>query len=87
MRNKLRFGALILISLFVLNPCSRAIADPASDPENGKSGPATETQTGSSDASRNDKPGESDRSEAPAEPFIPSESVSADSAVSFPVDI
>lgn len=87
MRTKHRIGALVLISLFVSNPLSGASADPASEPESGEPDPVTETQTRSSNAVPSNKSGENDRKETPAEPFIPSESVSADSAVSFPVDI
>lgn len=87
MRTEHRTGALVLLALLVWNPFANVYADAATESEGGKSGPVTETQTESSNASRKAEPGESDREETPAEPFIPSESVSADSAVSFPVDI
>jgi hypothetical protein len=87
MRTKYGIGALVLIALLVWNSLSSTYADPASTAESGEPGPLMETQTESSSASRSSTRGESDREETPAEPFIPSESVSADSAVSFPVDI
>lgn len=87
MRTKYGIGAIVLIVLLVWNSLSSTYADPASTAESGEPRPLTDAQTESSRASRSSTPGESDREEKPAEPFVPSESVSADSAVSFPVDI
>lgn len=87
MRNKYRIGAFVVMSLFVLIPLNRAIADPVSEPESSRPGSVTETQTESTDASPREKSGERDTKATPADPFIPSESISADSAISFPVDI
>jgi len=87
MRTKHRIGALVLVLLLVWTAFGGALADPASQPASGNTAPLTETQLESSDASRNAGSREGDRQETPAEPFVPSESVSADSAVSFPVDI
>jgi hypothetical protein len=85
MRNESRTLALALLLalLLVMVPFIHAIADPASEPESGNPGAVTETQEESSNASGNEKPAE----ESPEEPFVPSETISADSAISFPVDI
>ena len=99
MRSESRIGALGLAPapalarvlamalLLVLVPFIPAIADPASEPERGDPGTTTETQSESSNATRNGEPAEGDAGESPAAPFIPSETISADSAISFPVDI
>jgi hypothetical protein len=84
MRNRYRIGALILMLLLALAPFVSAISDPASAPGGGS--PAPETQTGASSASGSETPARGS-AVTPAEPFIPSESISADSAISFPVDI
>ncbi len=78
---------LAMALLLVLVPFIHAIADPASEPESGDPGTTTETQAESSNATRNAEPAEGDAAESPADPFIPSETISADSAISFPVDI
>jgi hypothetical protein len=87
MRSKHRIGALVLISLLTLYSFERAGADPASKPDGSTPGPVTNTQTQPSNDSQTEKAGERDSRETPADSFTPSESISADSAVSFPVDI
>ncbi|GMQ75781.1 MAG: hypothetical protein BMS9Abin01_1039 [Gammaproteobacteria bacterium] len=87
MRNESRVTALVMALLLVLVPFVHAIAQPASESESGNPGRVTETQAESAPATRNEERGEGVAEESPAEPFIPSESISADSAVSFPVDI
>ncbi len=87
MRNESRVTALAMALLLVLVPFVHAIAQPASESESGDPGTITETQAESPPATRNAERGEGVAEESPAEPFIPSESISADSAISFPVDI
>ncbi len=91
MRNELRIWVLplVLVSALLLSlvPFIHAMADPASEPESGEQGTSTETQAESSKATRSEQPAEGGSEETPTDPFIPSESISADSAVSFPVDI
>jgi len=87
MRNESRVTALAIVLLLVLVPFVNAIAQPASGSESGNPGTVTETQAESPPATRNEERGEGVAEESPAEPFIPSESISADSAISFPVDI
>ena len=74
-------AALLLAAL----PFAYATADPASEPGSGNSNTVSQppvetptTQPGKTPAEGGDNK---------TEPFIPSESISADSAVSFPVDI
>ena len=87
MRTESRFGILVLALLLVLVPRMGAMADPVPQPENGDQGAATPKESQPSGATRQEKPAAGGVEEPPAEPFIPSESISADSAVSFPVDI
>ena len=87
MRNEYRIGTLGLLLLLALAPFIHAIADPASESESGGPVTTTETRPESSNGVPNRKPAEVSREEAPADPFVPSETISADSAISFPVDI
>ena len=87
MRNESRVTALAMALLMVLVPFVNAIAQPESGSESGNPGIATETKADSPPAPRNEARGEGVAEESPAEPFIPSERISADSAISFPVDI
>jgi hypothetical protein len=87
MRNESRVTALAIALLSVLVPFVHAVAGPASESESGNPGVVTETQAESPPATRNEERGEGVAEELPAKPFIPSESISADSAISFPVDI
>ena len=89
MRSESRIGALALALALLLAPVPfiHAIADPGSEPESGDPGTTTETQEESTNATRSGEPAEGGAGESPADPFIPSETISADSAISFPVDI
>ncbi len=87
MRNESRITVLAIALLLVLTPFVGALAQPASGPGSGNPDAATETKAETPPATRDEKRGEGVAEELPAEPFIPSESISADSAISFPVDI
>lgn len=87
MRNKPRIRVLSLVLLLVLTPCIHAIADPVAEPASGNPVTAAETQPEASDTVQQGKPSPGGGEISPSEPFIPSETISADSAVSFPVDI
>ncbi len=79
--------AFAAVLLLVLLSFVYAMADPVSEP--GSSNPSTPAQL-PSDSSIS-KPGEMSAegggNTQPADPFVPSETISADSAISFPVDI
>ncbi len=85
MRNESRIGTLALLLVLALVPFAHAIADPASKPESGE--PVTATSAESSNTVGKEKPAEDSGEESPVDPFVPSETISADSAISFPVDI
>jgi len=85
MRNKFRLGVVVLtLSLFLL-PGIGAIADPATPPGQEKTDPATQSQ--SKPQNQKKSPATSAGKESPTDTFTPSETISADSAVSLPVDI
>ena len=87
MRNKQRIGGLSLVLLVVLVPCTHAIADPVAAQGSGDPEKAAVTQPEASDTAQPGKPPPGVGEISQSEPFIPSETISADSAVSFPVDI
>ena len=87
MRNDSRVTALAMALLLVLVPFANAIAQTEPGAERGNPGTVTGTEAESPPATRNEERGEGVAEESPAKPFIPSESISADSAISFPVDI
>jgi hypothetical protein len=79
-------SALVLVPLLILTSFVGTIADPAAPSDTIKS---ADTQpraapSGTSDAKEADAPGSA---QTPVKPFTPSETISADSAISFPVDI
>jgi len=75
MRNRSFSGAWVLALLLALSPINDAAADPESNPAQ----PVDESSA--------EKADESAGQEQPEEPFVPSETISADGAISFPVDI
>ena len=79
MRNRSCHGAWVLALLLALPPINDAAADPESTPAQ----PVDESSAEKADKGGGGKAGQ----EQPEEPFVPSETISADSAVSFPVDI
>ncbi len=81
MRNKSRLGILVLALPLVVLPFVGAIADPATPPKKVDADTAPQAQ----DHAEKEKPAGGE--ESPVDSFIPSETISADSAVSFPVDI
>lgn len=85
MRNKSRLRVLALVLPLVAAPFIGATADPATQPERGNAGTVTQSRPKSEDPVQKEKSAPGD--ESPVDPFIPSETISADSAVSFPVDI
>ena len=91
MRNKSRLGFLALVLPLVLLTFTGAIADPATQPEKGDADTVTQTQSEAQAKSQNPtqkkKPASGGDDESPTDTFTPSETISADSAVSFPVDI
>ena len=85
MRNKFRLGIVVLTLPLFLLPGIGAIADPATPPDQGTTDPATQSQ--SKPPNQKKSPATSAGKESPTDTFTPSETISADSAVSFPVDI
>jgi len=73
----------MLALLLVMPPINDAAADPESKPAQRDSGVPAQPV----DESSAEKADESAGQEQPEEPFVPSETISADGAVSFPVDI
>jgi hypothetical protein len=72
--------------VFMLTPFAGVSADPAVTSGDGR--PVNpEQQAQSASPSSGEETQAPDRVETPTKPFIPSESISADSAISFPVDI
>ena len=78
------FAAVVLLTLF-------AFAHPTAiaGPESGSAESSTLEQTspGSPTADRDKKTAEGDGKTSPMDPFVPTETIPADSAISFPVDI
>jgi hypothetical protein len=87
MRNRSRLGVLVLALPLVVAPFAGAIAGPATQPEKDGADTQTQSQPKSQNPAEKKKPAGGAGKESPIEPFIPSETISADSAVSFPVDI
>ncbi len=85
MRNEFRTAALVLSLLLALVPFVQGIADPVSEPGSGNA--AAQPPSDSSISEAGEKSAEGGEKTRPAEPFIPSETISADSAIAFPVDI
>jgi hypothetical protein len=87
MRTRYQFGALVLTVLLTAAPVSRALSDPATTPKGEPAQPAAETRPRSPSATSSESSAAGGAEVKPADPFVPSESISADSAISFPVDI
>ena len=85
MRNKSRLRVLVLVLPLVVVPCIGATADPAIQSQKGNADTVTQSQPKSQAPAEKEKSAAGE--ESPVDPFIPSETISADSAVSFPVDI
>lgn len=83
MRNKLRLAAVTLALPLLLLAGVGAIADPATPSGEGSADSAAQSKPKQPNQKKPPAPGE----QAPADSFTPSETISADSAVSFPVDI
>lgn len=87
MRSSLPLAACVLVSSLLVVLTGAASADPAATPESADAGSAKSTQSESSKVSGSDKSAAGQIEEKPDEAFVPTESISADSAISFPVDI
>ena len=85
MRIEAQARVLVAILLLLMVPSSQVVADPVSDPDGSASSTPAETPSSSSTADGDKKSTEG--SGSPVEPFIPTETIPADSAISFPVDI
>ena len=85
MRIKSRLRVLVPVLALVVLPFIGAIADPATRSQKGNADTVTQSQPKSQDPAEKEKTAAGE--EPPVDPFIPSETISADSAVSFPVDI
>ena len=86
MRNRRYSSVLAVAMVCMLAPLAGASADPTATSGNGT--PVdTEIQADSPSPSSGEETETLETVEKPAKPFIPSESISADSAISFPVDI
>ncbi len=82
-----RTRAFAAVLLLVLLSFVHAVADPVSEPGSGDSATPAQPPSDSSISEPSEKPAEDGGNTQPADPFIPSETISADSAISFPVDI
>ncbi len=87
MRNKFRTAALALSLLLTLVPFVQGIADPVSEPGSSNATAPAQLPSDSSISEPGEKSAEGGGNTQPADPFVPSETISADSAISFPVDI
>ncbi len=87
MRNEIRTAALALSLLLTLVPFVQGIADPVSEPGSSNSTAPAQLPSDSSISEPGEKSAEGGGDTRPADPFVPSETISADSAISFPVDI
>jgi len=85
MRNNARLRVLALVLPLVVLPFSGAPADPVTQPEKDEGDAATQSQPEFPGPAQREEPAAGKQS--PVDSFIPSETISADSAVSFPVDI
>ena len=85
MPNEISLRALALVLLLTFAPLPHAQTDPASSPEGNETGdPGADTPApGRATSGEESSPGD----ESGPEPFVPTEKISADSAISFPVDI
>ena len=86
MRTERYVGVVVVVFACMLAPFTGAVADPAvasgdARPVSPKNEPASSSPSGG------ERTRESGSAESSTKPFIPSESISADSAISFPVDI
>ncbi len=87
MRIDARTRTFAAVLLLVLLSVVHAMADPVSEPGSGNSITPAQPPSDSSISEPGEKSAEGGGEESPAEPFIPSETISADSAIPFPVDI
>lgn len=87
MRIDVRHCASIAALLMAVMSVVSVSADPVVDPGSSDAETAAQSGTDSSAGDRDEKSAAAGDETVPAEPFIPSEKISADSAVSFPVDI
>lgn len=87
MRNEFRTAALALSLLLTLAPFVQGMADPVSEPGSSNSTAPAQRPSDSSISEPGEKSAEGGENTRPAEPFVPSETISADSAIAFPVDI
>ena len=87
MRNKARPRVLALALLFAALPLAQSIANPPSNPAGEGTGKVEETPSESAEASPNDRPADARGEESDSDTFVPSEKISLDRPISFPVDI
>ncbi len=87
MRINTRTRAFAAVLLLVLLSFVYAMADPVSEPGSGNSTAPAQLPSDSSISEPGEKSAEGAGNIQPAVPFVPSETISADSAISFPVDI
>ncbi len=87
MRINTRTRAFAAVLLLVLLSFVYAMADPVSEPGSSNSTAPAQLPSDSSISEPGEKSAEGGENTRPADPFVPSETISADSAISFPVDI
>ena len=87
MQNSHFSATLVLAFLLAATPVTPALADPETTPQSGGAQATGESPPRSSGAASSQSPAAGGAQVKPADPFVPSESISADSAISFPVDI
>ena len=87
MQSSYRAATLALAFLLTATPVTPALSDPETTAQSGGAQATGESPPPSSGASSTRSPAADDAKVKPADPFVPSESISADSAISFPVDI
>jgi len=87
MRIDARTRAFAAVLLLVLLSFVHAMADPISEPASSNSTTPAQPSSEPSISEPGEKSAEGGENTQPAAPFVPSETISADSAISFPVDI
>lgn len=87
MRTKYCVGTVVLVTLLIMAPFAHVLSDPVTEKQTGSAQAAGEARAESSGTTSSESPAAGSAEVKPADPFVPSESISADSAISFPVDI
>ena len=87
MPNERCIRALVAALLLTFVSLPGAYADPAASPQQGGTDEAAGSSPAPAQSAAGEDPDEGGTGASGPEPFVPSEKISADSAISFPVDI